>query len=76
MDGPSWRSKPSLGRIKKFAKQSSLNITMLKQSDKIGELMANHDFSIGAAGGMTWGEGLHRITFFNNSNCLQSKIWH
>jgi UDP-2,4-diacetamido-2,4,6-trideoxy-beta-L-altropyranose hydrolase len=47
-------ANPHWGKLKKFAKQSSLNITMLKQSDKIGELMANHDFSIGAAGGMIW----------------------
>jgi len=40
--------------LKQFAKQSSLKITMLKKSDKMAELMANHDFSIGAAGGMTW----------------------
>jgi UDP-2,4-diacetamido-2,4,6-trideoxy-beta-L-altropyranose hydrolase len=37
-----------------FAKQSSLDISLIKQSDKIAELMAKHDFAIGAAGGMTW----------------------
>ena len=40
--------------LKQFSKQSSLDITMIRQSEKIAKLMANHDFAIGAAGGMTW----------------------
>ena len=40
--------------LKQFAKQSSLDLTMIKQSNQVAKLMANHDFAIGAAGGMNW----------------------
>jgi len=47
-------ANPNLKALKYFANNSRLNITLIKQSDRIAELMASHDFAIGAAGGMTW----------------------
>jgi len=31
-----------------------LQLTLLRQSDQMADLMSRHDFAIGAAGGMTW----------------------
>ena len=47
-------ANPNLEALKYFTTHSRLNITLIKQSDHIAELMASHDFAIGAAGGMTW----------------------
>lgn len=33
---------------------SDLPLTLLRQSDQMAQLMQQHDFAIGAAGGMTW----------------------
>ncbi|MBS4694432.1 UDP-2,4-diacetamido-2,4,6-trideoxy-beta-L-altropyranose hydrolase [Aeromonas allosaccharophila] len=36
------------------AKHTDLQIGLLRQSDQMAQLMQQHDFTIGAAGGMTW----------------------
>ncbi|MFB2866220.1 UDP-2,4-diacetamido-2,4,6-trideoxy-beta-L-altropyranose hydrolase [Aeromonas sp. MdU4] len=36
------------------AKHTDLQIVLLRQSDQMAQLMQQHDFTIGAAGGMTW----------------------
>lgn len=38
----------------RVAELSELNIVLLHQSDQMAVLMQQHDFAIGAAGGMTW----------------------
>ena len=40
--------------LKHFTNHSRLDITLIKQSDQIAEIMSNHDFAIGAAGVMSW----------------------
>lgn len=38
----------------RVAELPELGIDLLRQSDQMAQLMARHDFAIGAAGGMTW----------------------
>ncbi|MDF8329112.1 UDP-2,4-diacetamido-2,4,6-trideoxy-beta-L-altropyranose hydrolase [Aeromonas salmonicida] len=38
----------------RVAELSDLKIALLRQSDQMAQLMNQHDFAIGAAGGMTW----------------------
>jgi spore coat polysaccharide biosynthesis predicted glycosyltransferase SpsG len=38
----------------RVAELPELKITLLRQSDQMAQLMNQHDFAIGAAGGMTW----------------------
>lgn len=38
----------------RVAELPELNMTLLRQSDQMADLMSQHDFAIGAAGGMTW----------------------
>ncbi|UUI61219.1 UDP-2,4-diacetamido-2,4,6-trideoxy-beta-L-altropyranose hydrolase [Aeromonas salmonicida] len=38
----------------RVAELSELKIVLLRQSDQMAQLMNQHDFTIGAAGGMTW----------------------
>jgi len=45
---------PHWDDIKLFAEQSKLDISLIKHSDKVAQLLSEHDFAIGAAGGMTW----------------------
>ena len=40
--------------IKHFTKQSKMNITLIKHTDEVARVLFEHDFAIGAAGGMTW----------------------
>lgn len=47
-------ANPHWNELKDFTAHSPLDIVLIKHSDRIAELMANHDFAIGAAGGMTW----------------------
>lgn len=47
-------SNPHWQELKHFTAHSRLDIALIKQSDCIAQLMADHDFAIGAAGGMAW----------------------
>ncbi|MDY6952368.1 MAG: UDP-2,4-diacetamido-2,4,6-trideoxy-beta-L-altropyranose hydrolase [Thermodesulfobacteriota bacterium] len=47
-------ANPHWEALEGFAAHSRLNIVLTKHSDGIAALLANHDFAIGAAGGMTW----------------------
>lgn len=38
----------------RVAELPDLQLTLLRQSDQMADLMSRHDFAIGAAGGMTW----------------------
>lgn len=38
----------------RVAELPELQLTLLRQSDQMAQLMQQHDFAIGAAGGMTW----------------------
>ncbi|EKP0261928.1 UDP-2,4-diacetamido-2,4,6-trideoxy-beta-L-altropyranose hydrolase [Aeromonas sobria] len=38
----------------RVAELPDLQLTLLRQSDQMAQLMQQHDFTIGAAGGMTW----------------------
>jgi UDP-2,4-diacetamido-2,4,6-trideoxy-beta-L-altropyranose hydrolase len=40
--------------LKDFTKYSQMDITLIKQTNQIAMVMANHDFAIGAAGSMAW----------------------
>ena len=49
-----------------FTNQTQMEITLIKQTNKIAELMSNHDFAFGAAGAMAWERaciGLPSVTF-------------
>jgi len=45
---------PHWNDIENFVQQSQLNIALIKHSNKIAELLAKNDFTIGAAGGMIY----------------------
>ncbi|OEC54037.1 MULTISPECIES: UDP-2,4-diacetamido-2,4,6-trideoxy-beta-L-altropyranose hydrolase [unclassified Aeromonas] len=38
----------------RVAELADLDLVLLRQSDQMADLMSQHDFAIGAAGGMTW----------------------
>jgi UDP-2,4-diacetamido-2,4,6-trideoxy-beta-L-altropyranose hydrolase len=40
--------------LKKFISHNQMDIRLIKQTNQIAALMANHDFAIGAAGSMAW----------------------
>ena len=40
--------------LKEFTNHSQMDITLIKRTNRIAALMANHDFAIGAAGSMAW----------------------
>lgn len=47
-------ANPHWQELKHFASSSRLDLLLIKQSDRMAKLMAEHDFAIGAAGSMTW----------------------
>ncbi|MDP7038062.1 MAG: UDP-2,4-diacetamido-2,4,6-trideoxy-beta-L-altropyranose hydrolase [Myxococcota bacterium] len=48
MTNPHWQA------LQDFCATSRLNVSLLKHSDQIGQLLSTHDFAIGATGGMLW----------------------
>lgn len=47
-------ANPDHARLEAFIHQQQLPVTLLRHSDSVAQLLASHDFAIGAAGGMTW----------------------
>lgn len=47
-------ANPHWQKLKHFTTRSRLDIMLIKQSDQIAQIMADHDFAIGATGVMTW----------------------
>lgn len=47
-------ANPDWPLLQQWQTETTLNVTLLHHHDDVARLMSEHDFSIGAAGGMTW----------------------
>ena len=47
-------ANPDYTQLHTLITQQQLPVTLLQHSDEVAQLLATHDFAIGAAGGMTW----------------------
>jgi len=47
-------ANPDHDRLEQLIHQHRWPVTLLRHSDAVAQLLASHDFAIGAAGGMTW----------------------